>query len=224
MRRAPWDFGSWLRFAAPERSPSETRPGSTVAISSSAASVALIAPVLSHQRANASLAPSRAVESASVSGAALAVWLGSVASRASAIIAAAARGTRPRAARSRRRRGASHRRARARRSRSPSTKAKKARTPSRSASAGAPARTTLRRPSQHRLARGLHAGDIEAVLVAEVRIEQRLGHAHAGSDIIHRDCAKAAFGEQARAVSRICELALRAGKSTSRRVRSIHRQ
>ena len=49
---------------------------------------------------------------------------------------------------------------------------------------------------EQRVAGRLHAGEVEALLVAEVVVEQRLGDADRGRDLVHRDGGVAARGEQ----------------------------
>ena len=197
------------------------RPGSTVAIRSSAASSAVIASVRSHQRASASAAPSRAVESASTSiraaSRALRRQLGEQRARRPA--RRCGRGSRRPGRRPRRRAAGSRRRApprrrgrsRGRRRR----RARRRRAPRRGWSASATASATVAR---QRVAGPLHAGDVEALLVAEVVVEQRLGDPDRGGDLVHRHRRVAALGEErvrgdrasapcgrpARAVDRVC--------------------
>ncbi len=49
---------------------------------------------------------------------------------------------------------------------------------------------------QHRLARVLHAGEVEPLLVAEVGVQQRLRDARRRGHLVHRDGAVAVLGEQ----------------------------
>ena len=81
--------------------------------------------------------------------------------------------------------------------RSSSTKAKNAWTPARSASAGEPVGATAASDGlDERVGRRRHAREEELLLVAEVRVEQRLRDADRGRDLVHRDRGEAARGEQ----------------------------
>ena len=81
--------------------------------------------------------------------------------------------------------------------RSLSRKAKKAWVPAAKRVAGALAGADgLGDRRQQRVAGALHAGDVEALLVAEVVVEQRLGDADGSRDLLHRHRRIAALGEE----------------------------